>query len=408
MKIFLKKKYARISAISIVTVALCYAVMLILDQSGAIFNGFGNAFIWVINVIAPLLFGLVLTYLLFPVVNFFDKIFLRIPFLKKKSGLCRSLAIFNAFFIIILSIFILLSMVISAFTSNIHFVKPDELEGIIHDIGVQAINFYEGVRALLHNYNFEIPSFNELFTSLSSYLSSFGSSKGTNLVGGLGTGILGAFTVIKNTVINFFFAIIFCIYFLGDTKKLSDYWKKAFHAIFGDKIYKVLSIACCDLDKCFSGYIRGQFADALFMAAVVSIGLGLLGVPYAALIGVATGIGNLIPYVGPIVAYGMTILSCLIKGEFRLMVIGIVIIFILQTIDGNIINPKLLSNSVDVHPALVIVALLFGGAIGGLLGMLLSVPIAAFLRIQFERFINYREKTIPPETQLEKSKSISK
>ena len=72
--------------------------------------------------------------------------------------------------------------------------------------------------------------------------------------------------------------------------------------------------------------------------------------------------------------------------------IGVVIVFVIQTIDGNIVNPKLLSSNIEVHPMLVIIALIIGSSTGGIVGMLAAVPIAALLKIQFERLVDYLMK----------------
>ena len=128
------------------------------------------------------------------------------------------------------------------------------------------------------------------------------------------------------------------------------------------------------------------------MAISISIALSLAGVRFSVLIGIFTGIGNLIPYVGPIVGYCSTILICLINGDYLRLVIGVVIVFVIQTIDGNIVNPKLLSSNIEVHPMLVIIALIIGSSTGGIVGMLAAVPIAALLKIQFERLVDYLMK----------------
>jgi len=115
--------------------------------------------------------------------------------------------------------------------------------------------------------------------------------------------------------------------------------------------------------------------------------LSVVGVKYAVIIGVLSGIGNLIPYLGPVVAYGSTILVCLLSGDLRRLLVALVVLFLIQTVDGNVINPRLLSSSIDVHPMLVIAALIIGGSAGGLVGMLFAVPVAAFLKIQFDKVI---------------------
>ena len=144
-------------------------------------------------------------------------------------------------------------------------------------------------------------------------------------------------------------------------------------------------------DRVFSGYIRGQLLDALFMMVVVSIALLLLNVKFAVIIGVLTGIGNLVPYVGPFVAYGCTGFVGIMSQDWKKLIVSIIIVFVIQTIDGNIVNPKLLSHAVKVHPMLVIIALLLGSKIGGLAGMILAVPVAALLKLWLDRWIGIME-----------------
>ena len=108
--------------------------------------------------------------------------------------------------------------------------------------------------------------------------------------------------------------------------------------------------------------------------------------------GIFTGLGNLIPYFGPVVGYVATAIVCIPGGNWKEMIIGFVMIAVLMFVDGNIINPRLLSNSIEVHALLVIAALLGGGVIGGLVGMIVAVPIAALLKLQLDRYLEKKEK----------------
>ena len=185
------------------------------------------------------------------------------------------------------------------------------------------------------------------------------------------------------------FAIIFGIYFMVDGEGLKKYWGHVFRTIAGRKGRKYLEEFAREADRVFSGYIRGQLIDALFMAVAVSITLSVIGVKYAIIIGVLTGIGNLIPYVGPFVAYGSTAIVCLLNWNLQRFIVAMVTLFILQTIDGNVVNPKLLGNSIRIHPVLVIVSLLIGEKVGGLLGMVIAVPCGGLLKVYFEKMIAY-------------------
>ena len=128
------------------------------------------------------------------------------------------------------------------------------------------------------------------------------------------------------------------------------------------------------------------------MMVSVSLVLSLLDIKYSVFIGVMTGIGNVIPYAGPFVAYVLTTSICLIQGDMNKLVLSVVAMFIIQTIDGNVVNPRLLGTKIHIHPLLVIISLLIGGAIGGIAGMILAVSCGALIKRYFERFVDFRIK----------------
>ena len=128
------------------------------------------------------------------------------------------------------------------------------------------------------------------------------------------------------------------------------------------------------------------------MMCMLTVVLSLIGVKYAILIGIFAGLGNLIPYLGPIIAYVTTALSCLAFGEYKKLIIAVIVLVIVQALDGNVIAPKLLSQSIKIHPVLVIISLIFGNAIGGLFGMLFAVPVGALIKLLFSRYVDTRLK----------------
>ena len=134
--------------------------------------------------------------------------------------------------------------------------------------------------------------------------------------------------------------------------------------------------------------------DALLVGVMVSIAMLIARIPYALVIGILTGVGNLVPYVGPVVGFGSLIIVSLAEGSIAKLIIGAAILAAVMFIDGNVINPKMLSSNVEVHPVLVIIALLAGGNIGGVVGMLVAVPVAALLKLQFEKYIERRRKAV--------------
>ena len=166
------------------------------------------------------------------------------------------------------------------------------------------------------------------------------------------------------------------------------------NTVFPEKTIAWVKEMIHDADRCFSGYIRGQAMDAVLVGVTVSIIFSIMGMKYAVVIGLLTGIGNLIPYVGPILGYGSVLFINLMNWNPQMLVTGLVVLLVVMTIDGNVINPRLLAGSIEVHPLLVVASLLAGGAIGGILGMLLAVPIGAFVKLQFEKWLAKKREAL--------------
>jgi predicted PurR-regulated permease PerM len=120
-------------------------------------------------------------------------------------------------------------------------------------------------------------------------------------------------------------------------------------------------------------------------------------VPYAPLIGLFTGLGNMIPYVGGPVGFVSIALMCLPSESWTTMIAGFVGLGVVMFVDANVINPRLLSESVEVHPILVLAALIAGGAVGGIAGMLVAVPTAAWIKVQIDRWVVAREAELAAE-----------
>lgn len=228
---------------------------------------------------------------------------------------------------------------------------------------------------------------NKLLSTLQRFATELGIVKG-----GERATLIGAFGAATNVISRVFFSMVFGVYFLLDGERVFKYAKRVFFVMFDD--YQGFDAATLlkDADNAFSGYIRGQFVDAVLVGVMASLVLTAIGVPYGPLVGLVTGIGNLIPYVGGPMGYATMVLACAADGDFSRLLVGILALSGIMLIDGNIINPRLLSQAVEVHPLVVFVAIIAGNAIGGLVGMLIAVPSAAFIKVQLDRWLVRREE----------------
>lgn len=386
-------RYILISLYVLITALLLYCGSRTIDHIPEIWGAVTGFFYWFRVVLHPLITGFALCYLLSPAVNFFEQRLegfrdllpraLRRPAKQGKPRSLRGLAVLLTFVLVLLALTLLLSLLISALSSSVQLANLSDLWRMTKELSLAISNFYQDLLQKLSTLPVAGNDFTAYLQGAVSNLMSFAER------------FLGSMLSSVNNMGSFFsnllFSLIFCVYFLLDGENILRYWKRVSKVLLGQRINRALSVFFSDADRAFAGYIRGQVIDALIMAVLVSVSLSIIGVRYGLIIGILTGLGNLIPYVGPFVAYGSTALVCVLYGDYTRLVTALIALFVIQTLDGNVINPRLLSSSIDIHPLLVIASLLVGGAVGGVLGMLLAVPVGTLLKIQFERLLELRE-----------------
>ena len=384
LKKFLNNSYTQISIYVIVVATIIMTIEGLIGNTsyllGEIFEKIG----WLLSASKPIILALVFTYLLDPIADFFEEAFKKNKWLKKKPKACRLYAVAVVCLIVVVVVSAIISILVYSITNQIKVVKFDDIVAVINQNVDNVNSMYKLVAEKIGEANIDSIEVKEFIQKAANYL--------LDWIKAFGLGIITSITGITSFVTDLFLALIMTIYLLIDGKLIKFHTKRILAAVCSDKLYKGIRSFYYDADKVFSGYIRGQGMDALCMMVLISVTLSICGVKFALIIGIFAGIGNLIPYVGPIVAYAGTVLVCLINGDFKLMVIAIIALIIIQLVDGNIIGPRLLSNAVEVHPLLVIVSLVFGGAVGGLLGMLLAVPVGALIKVLFMKFIDKRLK----------------
>ncbi|AZR73627.1 hypothetical protein BBF96_09650 [Anoxybacter fermentans] len=171
-------------------------------------------------------------------------------------------------------------------------------------------------------------------------------------------------------------APIIAFYILKDLEILTESVKSWVPRKYQREVFKLWN----DINKVLSGFMRGQFLVAIFIAILTTIGLIILKVNFAIVLGAIAGAFNVIPYLGPILGAIPAVAIVLIKSPIRAL--GVVILFIvIQQIESGLISPRIMGESVGLHPLTVIFAVLAGGQIGGVVGMILAVPIAGVVKV---------------------------
>lgn len=133
------------------------------------------------------------------------------------------------------------------------------------------------------------------------------------------------------------------------------------------------------IDKSLGGYIRGQLLVSAFVSLLTLIVFHLLGVKYALLLAIIMGLTNIIPYFGPIIGAAPAV-AITITTSTKLTIFVIVAVFVIQLIESNFISPYIVGKTMNIHPIAIIFALLLGGKVYGIVGMIIAVPALTILK----------------------------
>ena len=203
---------------------------------------------------------------------------------------------------------------------------------------------------------------------------------------------------IINWFINIILAFVISCYLLFSKQKLIKSLKRAAYALFPEDTCLTLFDTLRDCNQIFSQYIIGKTLDSTIIGILCLICMTILRLPYALIISLIVGITNMIPYFGPFIGAIPGILILLIISPKSSLIFAVLILAI-QQLDGSVIGPKILGKSTGLQPISIIFAITVGGAIAGVLGMFLGVPIVAVLTYLVNKLLNFllKKKHIEPD-----------
>lgn len=202
---------------------------------------------------------------------------------------------------------------------------------------------------------------------------------------------LGLVSKIANSFLSAFMSIIFSIYIILEKDSIFSFIKRIFVLQAHSNTTWAVMYFLTKTVELFYSYFSGLFFDALIMGSSSFIILSCFGVPFAPLLGVISGVGNLIPFFGPIIAtLVISLVSLLTVGPLRLVWI-LIAVFVLSQLDSNVIQPKILSHSVGVSPLLVLLSVSVFGGLFGATGMIIGVPLVAAIKFVLSDYLDDRK-----------------
>lgn len=354
-----------------VATIVCYKI---LDNLAQISDWFKN----LLGVLAPFGVGLLIAYILYVPCREIEKLYKKAKKIKIIKNKARPLSIFTVYIIALTLIIIL-----------INFIIPPVIQSVV-DLTNNIGNYYETATNQIKDLPEDSFWKTEVITTIMNEINNIDLKQVIN-VEALTQYAQGAISI-ATKIFDIFVAIIVSVYLLNSRSSILRFVRRFAGAIFNKRIYGNVDKYFNRTNEIFFHFLSSQLLDAIVVGVITSIAMSILGVRYAVLLGFMIGLFNLIPYIGAIIAVTIAGIITLLTGGLSQAVWMLVVVIILQQIDANIINPKIVGSSLKINPILVIFAVTVGGAYFGFFGMFLAVPVITIMKVIIEDFIDYRER----------------
>lgn len=340
--------------------------------------------------------GLAMAYLLNPVMVFFERRFLKafetsIKTDKKRRALSRALAIIISFLLVFLSLYMLGAMVFPLIQENIMNlarVLPSEINKAIRWLESQDIHIEQYISqgtSSLGDGKESIGSGAFSLNGVIGYVLNWIQNDMLPQMSMLLNQVMGIFNVLLNLLVGF----VVAIYVLTSKEIFQRQMKKIIYAFTNERGANIIFETARQTNRIFGGFISGKIVDSLIIGILCFIGTSLLGIPYAPLVSVIVGVANIIPFFGPYIGVIPSAFLIVLADPIKALIF-VLFACALQTFDGNILGPKILGESTGLSPFWIIFAILLGGGLFGILGMLLGVPTFAVIYYLLKSFVNHR------------------
>jgi predicted PurR-regulated permease PerM len=337
------------------------------------------------TVLLPYVLGLILAYLLLPLVNWLDR---HLPARLHSWGVARPLAILLTY----LLLFLLVAGIITFFVPliidqvNVLIENWPSLTQTVREWGTQGWGWYNRV----------IDSVEQLSPSWKDTIENSLRGVGTEVLAVLQEGVVATVRTLSSTV-SFIIGLVvipfWLFYLLHDESQVKEGLMRALPQQIRDDVRCMARL----IDDVLSAYIRGQLLLCLFVGGLATLSLFIIGVPFALVLGLIAGIFEILPYVGPILGAIPALIVALLADPWSALWVAIAF-FAIQQVENLVLVPRISGESVKLHPAMIMVVLVVGNELAGFWGMLIAVPVTAVIRDLFKYlYLRFLDEPLDPE-----------
>ena len=360
---------------------ITFAILLYtVAQNPEVIGGFWG---WFTGIISPVILGLCLAFILNIFMVFFDGKLLKGLGKSKKAGirkLRRPLGLILTIITVFGAIALFLWVIIPQVGETMRMIAeavPAFVEMIIDEVIVIMTDLNLSVDKIK---NLEI-NWEEIQETAFNWLK-IGSQSAITIA----TSLSGS---IFSTLFDLIVAIIIAIYVLLQKERIADICEKAARAFLKEKHYeKVMEVASLSRQS-FASFITGQLLEACILGGLCFVGMIIFGFPYASVVSVLVGVTALIPMFGAWIGGGISAILILMVDPMKALLF-LIFIVVLQQLEGNLIYPKVVGKSIGLPGLLVLVAVIVGGNLFSVVGILVSVPLCSVLYTLFKEAIDER------------------
>lgn len=395
MKFRIEKKYLRIALVSFAVIAasICFYYL--------IFHGdrFSNHISSLFTVISPVLYGIIIAYLLTPLVNNIEHYLLSPLFSRndrqitvKRKKHMRVISILMTLFIVGILIYSFFSILIPNIVTSIRSIT------ILLPLYIQNLTNWS-TQFLADNPDIEamvVHFLDTYFEEFTSFLNDSIMPQMETLLKQVSLSLISLLKILWNFIIGF----VISIYVLYSKEIFAGQAKKIVFAFLNTKTANQFIKDVRFVSDTFVGFISGKILDSFIIGIICFAGTSILNMPYALLISVIVGVTNIIPFFGPYLGAIPSAILILMVNPMK-CISFIVFILILQQVDGNLIGPKILGGSTGLSGFWVIFSITIFGGILGVPGMIIGVPFFAVLYAMIRRITNrlLKKRGLPTETE---------
>ena len=343
------------------TVAACVAVLFwfILQHLGTL----GSFISIIFTVCIPIIIGIVLAYIMDPVVRLFEKK----PFGKvKKAHTRRMLAILLTILIVLACIVVLIVMLIPQLVESI--------TGIVSNLD----KYKTAIMEYAKNVKIDVATVEKALTVVTDKLKEMLPQVAQYLVANS--------TDIGSAVMNIIIGFIFAVYFLFEKNITMGWLRRFFQKVLKKGKYVSFSKFCARCHEILTKYVTYSLIEALFVGATNALLMSIFRLPDVILISVVVGVTNLAPTFGPIIGGLIGSIILVLQNPFYALYFLIFTVAI-QMVDGYVVKPKLYGNTLGVSSLWILIAIVVFGRLFGVIGMLIAIPFAAIVQILLRDFL---------------------